>query len=67
MTDNSYRIIKESIYFSFITNIILYIQEVFFGVLKLNYFLNFFVLALVMFLIESFLNKYRAPYRKHGE
>lgn len=49
--------VKESIYASFIANIIYYIQAVFFDMPKLNYLVNFLVLALVLFLLTSLINK----------
>jgi large-conductance mechanosensitive channel len=44
-------------YASFIANIIFYIQEIFFDMPKVNYLLNFLVLALVLFLLTSLINK----------
>lgn len=54
-----FNIVKKSIYCSLITNMILYLEEVFFETPKLNYLLNFFILALMMFLVESFLYQYK--------
>lgn len=54
-----WNILKKSIYFSFFTNVVLYIQGLFFEPIKLNYLLNFFILAVIMFLVENFLYQYK--------